>query len=60
MYKCSAVAEMGERLDTTDTGQKLRGYAPFSGKARSAQHNVAWVEAYLRTKWHLDPSSHLL
>jgi len=20
---------------------------------------VAWAEAYLRTKWHLDPSSHL-
>jgi len=20
-------------------------------------HNVAWAEAYLRTKWHLDPSS---
>jgi len=20
---------------------------------------VAWIEAYLRTKWHLDPSSHL-
>ena len=23
------------------------------------EHNVAWAEAYLRTKWHLDPSSHL-
>jgi len=22
-------------------------------------HNVAWAEADLRTKWHLDPSSHL-
>ena len=22
-------------------------------------HNVAWAEAYLRTKWHLDPSSRL-
>jgi len=21
---------------------------------------VAWDEAYLRTKWHLDPSSHLV
>ena len=23
------------------------------------QHNVVWDEAYLRTKWHLDPSNHL-
>ena len=23
------------------------------------QHNVIWAEAYLYTKWHLDPSSHL-
>jgi len=23
------------------------------------QHDVAWAEAYLPTKWHLDPSSHL-
>jgi len=23
------------------------------------QHNVVWAEAYLHTKWHLDPSSHL-
>jgi len=22
-------------------------------------HNVAWAKAYLRTKWHLDPSSRL-
>jgi len=21
------------------------------------QHNVAWAEVYLVTKWHLDPSS---
>jgi len=25
----------------------------------SIQHNVAWAEAYLHTKWHLDPSSRL-
>ena len=23
------------------------------------KHNVAWAEAYLRTKWHLDPSNRL-
>jgi len=22
-------------------------------------YNVAWIEAYLRTKWHLDPSRRL-
>jgi len=25
----------------------------------SNTNNVAWVEVYLRTKWHLDPSSRL-
>jgi len=24
-----------------------------------AQHNVAWAEAYLRAKFHLDPSNRL-
>jgi len=24
-----------------------------------SKHNVAWADAYLRTKWHLDPSSRL-
>jgi len=23
------------------------------------EHNVAWAEAYLSTKWHLDPSKFL-
>jgi len=23
------------------------------------EHNVAWAEAYLRTKWYPDPYSHL-
>ena len=22
-------------------------------------YNVHWAEVYLRTKWHLDPSTHL-
>jgi len=29
LNKCSAVAEMGECLATTDMGQKLEGCAPF-------------------------------
>jgi len=29
----------------------------FRGDWVPIQHNVAWDEAYLPTKWHLDPSS---
>ena len=36
------------------------GLAPFWGRgAGSPSNTVAWAEAYLHTKWHLDPSSHL-
>jgi len=45
---------MGDCLATTDMGQKLRGCAPFGGSWVSI-----WAKAYLRTEWHLDPSSHL-
>jgi len=32
--------------------------APFpGGELGLIRRNVAWAEAYLRTKWHLDPSS---
>ena len=55
-YKCSAVAEMGDSLATIDMARQEGGCsAPFVG---GAQHNVAWAEVNLRTKWHLDPSSH--
>jgi len=30
---------------------------PFWGGGQGPYHNVAWAEAYLPTKWHLDPSS---
>jgi len=33
-----------------------RGCDPLGG-AGSASNNVAWAEAYLNTKWHLDPPS---
>jgi len=43
-------------------GRELEGgLCPFLG-GRSwvpVKHNVAWSEAYLHTKWHLNPSSHL-
>jgi len=45
--KCSAVAEMGDRLATIDMGRKLGGGC------------VTWVEPYSHTKWHLNPSSRL-
>jgi len=47
---------MGDRLATIDMGRKLRA-VPLLGEAGSP--SVAWAKAYLRTKWHLDPSSRL-
>jgi len=39
-------------------GRKLEGSAPFLGRGGgSAFNTVAWSEAYLHTKWHLNPSS---
>ena len=36
------------------------GAVPFFwGRWVPINHKVAWAEAYLRNKWHLDPSSHL-
>jgi len=29
----------------------------FGGELDPHQHNVAWAEPYLHTKWHLDPSN---
>jgi len=54
---------MGDRLATIDMGQKVGaavGPGPLSvGGARSPYNTVAWAEAYVRTKWHLDPTSRL-
>ena len=52
---------MGDRLATIDMSRKL-GAVPLLIAGTSCvpmQHNMAWAEAYLRTKWHLDPSSRL-
>jgi len=47
-HKCSAVAEVGDRLATIDIVRKLGGLSPFwEGGAGSP---AAWAEAYLRTK----------
>ena len=31
----------------------------FSRELSPIYHSVAWAEAYIHTKWHLDPSSRL-
>jgi len=42
-------------------GQKWGCCAPFGESWVPIYHNVAWAEAYLHTKWHLDhPSSRLV
>jgi len=49
-------------LATINMGQKFvgaGGSVPFSGSGVPIQHKVALAEAYLHTKWHLDPCSHL-
>jgi len=56
---------MGDRLGTTDMGRNDMGaekwglLCPFlwEGSWVPIQHNVAWAVAYLRTKWHPDPSN---
>ena len=53
---------MGDRGHNRQ-GPKREGCCiPLAGGGASwvpIQHNVAWAEVYFRTKWHLDPSSHL-
>jgi len=60
-YKSSAVAEMGDRLATIDMDRKLGAVVLLSVRVvgSPSKLNVAWAEAYLRTKCHLDPSSRL-
>jgi len=41
--------------------QKVGAPAPLFGGGRWVHiyNNVVWAEVYLRTKWHLDPTSRL-
>jgi len=56
--KSSAVAEMGDHLATINNGQKVgAAVVPFCGGAVSPSNSVTEAEAYLSTKWHLDPSN---
>jgi len=43
-------------------GRKIGGLCPLFGEGGSgspSKKKVAWAEAYLDTKWHLNPSSYL-
>jgi len=57
-YRGSAVAEMGDRHGPK-SGRLLWPFPYVGGSWVPTQNNVAWAEAYLLTKWHLDPSSRL-
>jgi len=51
---------MGDRLVTIYIGRYVGAAVPPSvGKLRPRLRQCAWVEVYLRTKWHLDPSNRL-
>jgi len=60
-YKCSAVAEMGDRLATINMGWKLGAVPLFFGGGGLGPYltQCGLGRVYLRTKWHLDPSSRL-
>jgi len=50
----------GKGVDGPLVPKSGRCARPFYGGSRSPiKHNVAWTEAYLHTKWHLDPSNRL-
>jgi len=54
---------MSDRLATIDVGRKVGAADLFWGKRGSwvpILYNVAWAEAFLHTKWHLDPPSRLV
>jgi len=40
-------------------GREVGVLCPFLGSWIPIEHNVAWADAYLRTNWHLHPSSRL-
>ena len=51
---------MGDRLATIDMGRKVGNCcAPFRGGVGLHLTECRWAEAYLRTKWYLDPSNRL-
>jgi len=57
--KSSTVAEMGDLLATIDMAEKRRAAVPFGGELGPHLTQCHLAEAYIHTKWHLNPSSHL-
>jgi len=56
--KSSAIDEMGDRFATIDMGRKVGTAVPLSVSGAGAPSNTMWPgQAFLRTKWHLDPSN---
>jgi len=53
----STVAEMGGHLATVDTGRKVGDAVCARSLRELGPHLMACVEAHLRVKFHLDPSS---
>jgi len=63
MYKCLAVAEIGDHLATIDSVRKLAAVPLFGGRS-CAPSNTMWPmllspALVVGTKCHVDPSSHL-
>jgi len=62
--KYSAGAEMGDRLATIDMSLKVRLCPPFFGGRGQLRPHLAQCGLgrglYIRTKWHVDPSSRLV
>jgi len=50
---------MGDRLATLDMARKWGAVPLMARKLHPHVTHVAWAEAYLRTKWRLDPSGRL-
>jgi len=56
--KCSAVAEMVDRLATIEMGRKV-GAVLLGVELGPHLTQCSRAEAHLRTKWYLDPSNRL-
>ena len=59
-YKCSGVAEMGDRLAAIDIGRKLGGSAPFGGELGPHVTQCGLGQSLPSHQVDLDPSSHLV
>jgi len=58
-YNSSAVAEMGDRLATTDMAEKWGAAVPLSVEGAESPSNTMWLGRGLHDKWHPDSSDRL-